>query len=149
MPITYDRFVVRFSAGPTAYEIEGECEVEGGLQRQPASVAGETREFGVVPVSGEQHLLLVALCAPVLRGDVDLATNQQIADLFGWTITKFNRKLDSLCAKFSNQGVRGLRGSSGSLAMDRRQVLIDHALTAKLVTADDLGLLKPFESTNS
>ena len=64
-----------------------------------------------------------------------------MADRLGWTITKFNRKLDHLCAKLAREGVRGLRGGPDGLALDRRLALVDHAVDVRLVTAEDLGLL--------
>jgi hypothetical protein len=137
------RALVCFTAGPTAYELEvsrhgGEVVLDE--VGEPAGTA--TIDFGVVPLSAEQHLLLVALCEPRLRsGSDEVPTNQAVADRLGWTLTKVNRKLDHLCAKLAREGVRGLRGGPDSLAMDRRQTLIDHALTAGLVEPDDLGLL--------
>jgi hypothetical protein len=59
----------------------------------------------------------------------------------GWTLTKFNRKLDHLCAKLAREGVRGLRGGPDALATDRREALVEHAITVGLVSDDDLGLL--------
>jgi hypothetical protein len=87
----------------------------------------------------------VALCEPRLRGDTanELGTNRQIASRLGWTITKFNRKLDWLCQKYAAAGVSGLRGSSDLLARDRRLRLVEHALDAGVVTARDLALLPP------
>lgn len=135
--------LICFSAGPTSYELEVSRvggEVLGDDVGEPVGTA--TIDFGVVPLSAEQHLLLVALCEPRLRaGAMDVPTNQAIADRLGWTLTKVNRKLDHLCAKLTREGVRGLRGGPDALATDRRQTLIDHALTAGLVGADDLGLL--------
>ena len=72
---------------------------------------------------------------------LDLPTNRQIAAGLGWTITKYNRKLDGLCVKFAAHGVSGLRGSTDALARDRRLRLVDHALHAGIVTPADLALL--------
>jgi len=100
-----------------------------------------TVDFGVVPLSEKQHLLLVALCAPRLRGQDELPTSQLAAWSLGWSITKFNRQLDHVCSKLRRAGVRGLCGDTSSRALDRRALLVDHALTTGLVTAGDLGLL--------
>ena len=53
-------------------------------------------------------------------------------------MTKFNRKLDGLCAKYSKAGVAGLHGSSDRLAKDRRTRLAEHVVEAGIVTLDDL-----------
>lgn len=136
-------FTVGFTAGPTSYELTGRRHgglVHGDESAPPGGTA--TIDFGIVPMSAEQHLLLVALCeSRLLVGSEVLPTNQAVATRLGWTITKFNRKLDHLCAKLSREGVRGLRGGPEGLATDRRQVLVDHATGVRLVTVDDLGLL--------
>ena len=62
-----------------------------------------------LPLTDEQRLLLVALAEPRLRdvpGSEQMPTNRQIAHMFGWTITKFNRKLDGLCIKYAAAGHR-------------------------------------------
>ncbi len=141
-PIVAANFLLTFTCGPSNYELEGHQHVGSGDSDAPRFPLGTaTMDFGVVPFSNEQHLLLVALCEPRLTGSTASPTNQATAARIGWTITKFNRKLDAICIKLARQGVRGLRGSPDSLALDRRTVLIDHALQARLVTQDDLGLL--------
>lgn len=141
--VVAQRFLVGFSAGPAAYELEG-SRSGGPLRADDEGIAlgTATVDFGVVPLSAEQHLLLVALSERRLTtGDREVATNQAVADRLGWTITKFNRKLDHLCAKLAREGVRGLRGGPDGLALDRRLALVDHAVDVRLVTAEDLGLL--------
>ena len=73
----------------------------------------------------------------------DLPTNRAVARRLGWSITKFNRKLDNLCNRFATLGVGGLRGSIDHLATDRRRRLVDHAVESGLVSADELELLPP------
>lgn len=141
-PLIATAFTVTFTAGPTHYELL--CVREGPeftTDDTGVPVGTATIDFGVIPLSHEQHLLLVALCEQRLTGHDTVPTNQAIADRLDWTLTKFNRKLDAVCSKLSRQGVRGLRGSVNSLASDRRTVLVQHALQARLVTVDDLGIL--------
>ena len=141
--IVYPRFSISFTAGPTSYEIDAWrdcCEVP--VEELGERVGTATIDFGVVPLSAEQHLLLVGLSeARLVTGREDIPTNQAVAARLGWTITKFNRKLDHLCAKLTREGVRGLRGGPDGLATDRRGALIEHAIAAGLVSHDDLGLL--------
>ena len=106
-----------------------------------------TIDFGVIPFTTDQHLLLVALCENRLLGETSLPSNRAVARTIGWTITKYNRKLDAVCAKLSRQGVRGLRGSNDALASDRRVNLVEHAVSAGLVTRGDLGLLRGIRET--
>jgi hypothetical protein len=141
--VTYDEYVISFSAGPTSYEIEVVREGEPARLDEIDDHSGtETIDFGKVPLSAEQHLLLVALAEMrLISGDLVVPTNQALALRLGWTLTKFNRKLDHLCAKLAREGVRGLRGGPDALATDRREALVEHAITVGLVSDDDLGLL--------
>jgi hypothetical protein len=56
-------------------------------------------------------------------------------------MTTFNRKLDNVCEKLDKIGVAGLRGGRGNLATNRRARLVEYAVAARLVTAEDLLLL--------
>jgi hypothetical protein len=141
--LTYTQFSICFAAGPTSYEMEvtrrGSASNFAGLEAQLGTA---TIDFGKVPLSAEQHLLLVALSEPrLVTGDLQIPTNQALAARLGWTLTKFNRKLDHLCAKVAREGVRGLRGGPDGLATDRREALVEHAIAVGLVGEDDLGLL--------
>jgi hypothetical protein len=65
------------------------------------------------------------------------------AQRLGWTSTRLNRKLDNVCAKLTKEGVKGLHGGPGRLAVDRRSRLVEYALAARVVTVEDLALLPP------
>lgn len=143
LPITSCRFVVRFVAGPTTYEIDGERSGDELVVDQAGDVIGTaTLEFGAVPLSPEQHVLLVALYESSERNGGAIEGNSSIARRLGWTPKKFHRKLDAVCDKLHRQGVRGLKGTAGDLADHRRVVLVRHAVNAGLVGPDDLGLLR-------
>lgn len=64
----------------------------------------------------------------------------------GWKVTKFNRKLDNVCQKLADAGIRGLHGGPGKLASNRKSRLVEHALSTRMVTEDDLVLLDDPES---
>jgi hypothetical protein len=152
VPLAYETAVLTFEAGGRPYELHLELLVDApgfGLDPMPAGALDDevdleaTTTAGSLPLNDEQRLLLVALCEPWLddSSSNELPTNRQIAARLGWTITKYNRKLDGLCVKFAAHGVSGLRGSSDALARDRRLRLVDHALHAGVVTPADLALL--------
>jgi hypothetical protein len=61
----------------------------------------------------------------------------------GWTITKYNRKLDYLCRRLAEQGVEGMQGGSGAQASARRQLLVQHLAERGVITPSDLDLLPP------
>ena len=56
-------------------------------------------------------------------------------------MTKFNRKLDNLCARFDRLGVPGLKGDVAGLASNRRERLVDHVITTGIIRPDDLQRL--------
>lgn len=156
VPLTFETASITFEAGGSPYELRTELLIETPLFAIEATTdvpegggAGDgvdleaTTTAGALPLNDEQRLLLVALAEPWLRGEgpLELATNRQIAARLGWTITKYNRKLDWLCQKYAAAGVSGLRGSSDLLARDRRLRLAEHALDAGIVTTADLALL--------
>ena len=101
--------------------------------------------IGRVQLTPDQKLLIIALCENVLRrGDRRAGHVPQsgaAAQRLGWTVTKFNRKLDNVCEKLSDVGVRGLRGGPTKLASSRKARLVEYAMAARIVTVDDLDLL--------
>lgn len=142
-------FSVRFEAGPATYELRGRCptDANGGPQgRAGAAPPGDrTLPWGAVELNADQRMLLAALAEDRLRDPLGptsaLPANRQVAHRLGWTITKFNRKLDHLCSRLARQGVRGVQGDLGVHAADRRRHLVDHAISYGLVDHDDLGAL--------
>lgn len=149
-PIAFERSIMRFQAGRAVYELELETALVGSstsLDQEWAS--GDLAGVPTVTASGvalnrEQRLLLVTLAEKRLRdwglGRSELPTNREAADRLGWTITKFNRKLDNLCIKFDKLGIAGLKGDLGALAGNRREKLVEHVLIVGLISTDDLGL---------
>jgi hypothetical protein len=141
-------FTVSFSAGPTSYELSVGLESHERAEDLfgPHGPAGEqTLEWARVELNDDQRLLLVALCEARLvdptATDAPVPTNRAGAHRLGWTLPKFNRKLDHLCEKLHRAGVRGVHGSVGASAEHRRRHLVDHALAVGLVSAVDLELL--------
>lgn len=146
-PIAFASSQVRFQAGRSRYEFDIDVDLAlatAGLT-DLTDRGAPTVTASNVPLNDEQRLLLTALAEPLLAagrvGLTDLPTNRGVADQLGWTITKFNRKLDALCTKFTKLGVPGLKGDQGSLASSRRERLIDHVVTVGIITKRDLGLL--------
>ena len=118
------------------YEVSQTREVPPG--------SGQTT-VGIVNLTRNQHLVTLALAEPWLRrtgsGPVDLPRNADAAARLGWKLTRFNRALDNICDKLDRIGVRGMRGGPRMHASYRRTALVDYALTARLVTIEDLPLL--------
>lgn len=145
LPIVFAVMTVVFSAGPTTYELSVHAAQPAFRATRPEDDGDGLSTIGAVPLTLSQRQLIVALAEPVLRregtGMSELPTSARAAERLGWTITRFNRKLDNVCDKLDRQGVPGLRGGISSSATNRRVRLVEHAVASRLVTRDDLELL--------
>jgi hypothetical protein len=154
IPLAFERLTVWFTAGPTTYDLDvvvsspafqtTEREVTG-----PEDVASGETTVGRVSLTPDQKLLLVALCEDFLRrpsaGTGTVPSSADAAERLGWALTRFNRKLDNVCQKFADAGVRGLHGGPGRLASNRKTRLAEHALATRVVQVGDLELLPAVE----
>jgi hypothetical protein len=144
VPLVFPKTVVWFTAGPTTYEFDI---LLTDAPFVPAAVP-ETHDgsttLGRVTFTPDQRLLILALAEPILRrgnrGAGSVPPSAAAAERLGWTITKFNRKLDNVCEKLTKLGVRGLVGD-GRAASNRRARLVEYALAARLITTADLAWL--------
>lgn len=147
IPLVFPRTLVRFSAGPVTYELEVDLK-DPPFMLVPDEVDGRgaTTTHGQVVLTGDQKLLLVALAEQALLESGSPGTrvpsSKEAAARLGWTLTRFNRKLDNVCDKYSRAGVRGLKGSAVDLASSRRARLVEYAVSTRLVTDADLSLLE-------
>lgn len=149
-PVPFRDSVVRFQAGPSVYELNLAMPDSPSFDESPETTFGPpTIASSEVPLNDEQRLLLVTLAEERLRDRgaprSAIPPNRAVCQRLGWSTTKFNRKLDNLCAKFHRLGVAGLKGDSGALASNRRERLVDHVLTAGLISRADLELLEAFD----
>src|SRR5699024_5076880 len=105
-----------------------------------------------VQLTPSQKLLILALAEPMLvregSGMSAVPTSAQAAQRRGWQRTKFNRKPDNVCDHLDRLGARGLRRGPGEPARHRRARRVQHAVFARLVTADDLPLLEQTEDAD-
>jgi hypothetical protein len=146
LALIWGRFRLGFRAGPVPYELDGVLEEHERLEDllgPGAASSTVTLEWGRVELNDDQRALLLVMCEHRLRRPWDRTTpppaNRQVAARLGWSLAKFNRKLDHLCEKLARSGVPGVHGDLGLLAADRRSVLVDHAVSVGLVTVDDLA----------
>ncbi|MBN9155476.1 MAG: hypothetical protein J0I70_12910 [Microbacterium sp.] len=145
LPLVFETTTVIFSAGPTTYEIVVHAAEPTFRETERFDDPVGQSTIGDVPLTLSQRLMILALAEPVLRregsGMSELPTSAQAAERLGWTITRFNRKLDNVCDKLDRIGVPGMRGGVRAYATNRRVRLVEHAIAARLVTRDDLPLL--------
>ena len=143
--------IVRFSAGPTAYEFDVETDAIE-VDRPEIEIGDDSTAVAQeVPLTETQLALILALAEPVLRDPLSNAAvphTKDAASRLGWTVKRFNRKLDNVCQKFDAAGVRGLKASTGGLARDRRQRLVDHCIAAGVVDATLLDQLDVVDQTD-
>jgi hypothetical protein len=148
IPLARNRTVVWFTAGQTTYDFEVIVDDPALVPVAPDPFEGGhfgEMTVGRVSFTPDQKLLMVALCAGSLSrsrpGTSPIPSSAAAAARLGWTVTRFNRKLDNVCQKLADAGTRGLHGGIGRLASNRKSRLIEHALSTRLVTAQDLPLL--------
>ena len=145
-PLHFASALVRFHAGRMSYELEVWLEETGSGALPILEIGGtETITLADLPMTRDQLRLVLslaelALLDPFAR-ELRLPSNRQAAQRLGWTLTRFNRKLDNVCQKLAKRGVPGLHGDVGELATDRRRRLVEYALQAGLVSAKDLPAL--------
>lgn len=145
LPIVFAAMAVVFSAGPTTYELSVHVEQPAFRENVTDVDDDGLSTIGAVPLTISQKLLILALAEPLLRregtGMSELPSSAKAAERLGWTLTRFNRKLDNVCDKLDRQGVPGLRGGVSSSATNRRVRLVEHAIASRLVVREDLELL--------
>lgn len=157
IPLAMRKLIVWFTAGPTTYdfEIHVASPVFKSVTAEDADGAHAGADLGDdevgaatvgrISLTPDQKLLIVALCEPFLRrreaGTNQIPSSADAAKRLDWTLTRFNRKLDNVCQKLADAGTRGLHGGVGKLATNRKARLVEHALSTKLVTDDDLALI--------
>ena len=148
IPLALNRILVWFTAGPTTYDFEiivdDPAFVSVAAEPLAADYSGEMT-VGRVSFTADQKLLMVALCEGFLSrgysGSGKIPASVVAAARIGWTLTRFNRKLDNVCQKLADAGTRGLHGGIGNVASSRKSRLVEHALSTRLVTVHDLALL--------
>ena len=142
--------VLRFTAGSTSYEIN--VAVENPAYETVAYRDESTAEttIGRVQFRGEQRLLIIAMAEPMLRkspGQLSiLPSRAEVADRLGWSMKKFDRKLDAVCQKLHRAKVQGVYGTSDQVAVNRRARVVEFAVSSGLVTRDDLSELDEYMS---
>ncbi len=145
LPLVFGRTSVVFTAGPTTYELSLHVE-EPFFSETKADVATGTTTIGDVTFTLAQRQLMVALAEPLLlregSGMGEIPTSAKAAARLGWTVTRFNRKLDNVCDKLDRMGVQGLRGGVRSYATNRRIRLVEYVIGARIVTRNDLPILE-------
>lgn len=146
LPMVFHRAAVWFTAGPTTYDLD--IVLTAAPFSAPSFEAdnGGSTTIGRLGFTLDQQLLILVLAEDLLRrgnrGAGSVPSSADAALKLGWTITKFNRKLDNVCDKLTRHGVRGLHGDAGKLATSRRARLVEYALSARIVTPPDLILLE-------
>ena len=136
-----EKLLVQFVAGATRYELLVNGPPIGRVEpAQPSDTVG----LHLIPWTHEQRLLMTVLAESLLRNPhqpLRLPTNDDAQTRLGWSKTKFNRKLDNLCERLTNLGVRGLDKGVGGRNNDRRRILAEVAVERGILVEDDLTAL--------
>lgn len=153
LPLVFPRTVLTFGAGSTTYEFVLETDIDGYEVQLHRVVTSDGTTIAPTTFTEAQRLAILALAEPLLKypgtGATEVPTAVEAAQRLGWAQTRFNRKLDNICDKLTKAGVRGLRGTPGAVALNRRVTLVEYAVSTLLVTADDLPLLERESRANA
>lgn len=145
MPLAFATTEVRFTAGPTAYLLQLEVDSPTMMANSAAAPLLGPETIRPTDLTVNQTMMVLALAEPaLLAGSTTAAaipSSQDAANRLGWTLTKFNRQLDSVCEKLDKGGVKGLRGGQAQLASSRRGRLVEYAIATRIVTVNDISLL--------
>jgi hypothetical protein len=148
LPMVVSELMVRFIAGPTTYELAFVLDRVPAIGPRLEFATDDGTELDDVALSMEQRMLLLALIEPVIsdrfKGVSSLLSSPELASRLGWSLTKFNRKLDAICEKFESVGVRGLHGAPDHLASNRKARLIEHLLATQYFVPSDLDELHAY-----
>jgi hypothetical protein len=147
MPIVFPSTRIRFTAGPTSYELDLALSDPPYEFAAAAAKDDGTTTVGRVAFTHDQKLMLVVLAEEALRrgvpGVAEIPSAAVAARRLGWTQKKFEKKIDNVCDRLASNGVRGLKGDLGNQAVSRRARLVEYALATGAVTVADLDLLEP------
>lgn len=133
------------------FEVSGSTSESGSVVQVPHG----SRTARPRPLTPDQILLLTALAEPMLRDPTksveSIPSNAEVAERLGIG-AGFNGRLDRLCAAVARRGVEGLDAlpSDDPLAFPtgprkqsrRRERLVLWAISAKVVTEENLGALE-------
>jgi hypothetical protein len=153
VPLVFERQHLIFRIASTTYDLT--VDVSQPLftttAHRPSDDADDATWPSELPVFTEsQRVAILALAEPALRserrGVGTIPTSVAAAGRLGWTVTRFNRKLDNICDKLDRFGVAGLRGGVGRYATSRRLRLVEYAVGSGIVTLADLALLDDWSS---
>jgi hypothetical protein len=158
LPIVHGTTSIGFTAGPTTYELvvtleAAPADFDTDFDTDDDPDDDGTATLGRIRLTDDQRLMLVVLGESALRygmsGLSDIPSAATAAQRVGWTRKKFEKKIDNVCDRLSNAGVRGLKGDLGNQAVSRRVRLVEYALSTRLISADDLALLDEFDRSGA
>lgn len=150
LPIVFGTTRIFATAGKTTYEFNIYLdeplysETTSDETLEETGIDG-TKTLGHIGLTFDHKLLLIVLCEPFFTSSqpakISIPTSQEAASRLNWTSKKFERKLDNLCLKLSEQGIMGLYGEEGQPARFRKNRLVEYALACNLVSPNDIKLL--------
>ena len=136
--------LVQFTAGPTHYELLVQCDTSITVLPSKPS---DTLSLSSLPWTIEQRVLMAVLAESLLRTPhqpLNLPSNEEARLRLGWEKAKFNRKLDNVCDRLTNSGVRGLERGQERRNNERRRVLAEAVVEYGIVAPADLDLLEHY-----
>lgn len=154
--IAWPEFLLAFAAGEGTYHLDcyAELPITGD---DPLSTLHGTETIGVAALDDADRMLLAAIAEPILRSPTRdyslMRKNSEAIERLGWTRPadadgtpeqrkkRFDHRLDNICRTFAEAGVTGVIGGKGNNASNRRIKVIQYAIEAQLITAEDIDLV--------
>lgn len=150
VPIVHPSTTISFTAGPTSHELIVTLQTPRTEFGSIDDVDDGTETLGRIRLTSDQRLMLVVLGESALRsgmnGISDIPSAATAAARVGWTRKKFEKKIDNVCERLANSGVRGLKGDLGNQAVSRRVRLVEYAVSNRLITSEDLAVLDDLDN---
>ena len=131
VPLPFAESSVQFSAGRANYRLSIQTsEPPASTLLRRARTGSVTATASSLVFNEEQLQLLEVLASYRADGPIttaDLPSSRQMARALGWSLSKFNRKLDRVCDRLAKAGVPDLAGDTATSATERRLALANYA----------------------
>lgn len=138
---------VSFAAGRATYalciDVAGGAEAPEPDGRDGEGVGLETSMPGEgVALTPSQHQVLVVMCEPKLRAlgraDWTVPGNDELGRRLFISPKTVEKHVAEVCRRFADDGVQGLHAQGGQPVAERRRILVEAAVAARVVTHADL-----------
>lgn len=152
MPLTsvcveWEYFIIDIRIQDQRYALDADCcAPDGSPRRDHRSAETYSATWKVDPLDEDIKVAVVALAEETLKtGDLGaLKTFTEGTRRLHWEKhpKRMEKRITKLCEELALRGVPGLTGSNAKMAVNRRISAIQYCIETRLITPDDLVLIK-------